>query len=404
MADIAEPFSDPIVSISTEASASLLDSSVVSVVTEPSRSHDRAPKRDSATRQKSKALARPVSKKDRPLSSLIWSNDYLSSPTNLHSYDPSLERRMRQGVTISSAALPQWHLDTGAREPGTVNSLRDRPLPLELEDYRKRKQALVKTVTRSPLLAFVDFSGRSGMDCLLVYHNAIRFELFSLYAISSSIEKRALDVNENDAMSFYSWLGLFGDLIRLYFCASERFLFSVVEDTCDMELREVLIRKERSQAKVQIVSELESLEGLKRRMEATPEKCKEVVPLLSNMVDTFSLNLLKYLDAEIEQIPAVLTSYFHEERINEMFKNIDNYILESTNGSLLHVLLSLGARRSAQDQKRWIRQHIHRVYRHKTKLQTSIVAQRSLQRFNDTHQRHVRGFMKAESEYAKIFS
>lgn len=400
-AEREESLSDPFVAISTDPFDAQISETITSVVTAPSRSNVKS---GEGSYQNFDALARPVSKKQRPLSSLIWSDDYDSSRSNLYSYDSTLEHKIRNGVSQTIAPPPRWHLDTGAREPGTLNSFRDRPLPAKMEEYRKRKQVLSAAVTRSPLLAFVEFSGRSGMDRLLLFHNAMRSELFSLYAISSSMEKRALDVNENDAESFYTWIGLFGDFVRLYFCASERYVFHTIESTCDMELKERLVRKNRCQAKLEIVFKLEALEGLKRRMNATSRNCSEVVQLLSKHVDSFALSLLQYLDAEIEQVPTILTSYFHEERILEMFQSIDDYILESANGQMLQVILSHGSHRDLKHQKRWLHQHIHRVYRHKTKLQTSVVTQKHLQRFYETHQRHVRGFLKAESEYAKLFA
>jgi hypothetical protein len=399
--------SNAFLSISTEGSPPEWAQSATSLVTDRSRSRaagSSGRRVASGERQQAEPLARAISRRERPLSSWIWSDEYLTQSSNPQSLDLAFERRIARGTTRLAPRPPPWGADGKAREPGTLDwKEQSLGLATDGEGARLRRTHLGRSVTRSPVLTFATLANTQGLDSLLVYHNAFRAELQSLYLIISSVEKRVHDLNESDIRSLYTWLGTFGDFLRLYFCAAERYVLNVIEDTCDMELREDMVSGERKRAKLRIVRWLEEMEALKRPMEAQPQTCSEVIPVLTGVADKLSMALLRYLNAEFEQLPSILSAYFHKPQLAAMFRQVDAHLLQSASGPLMHAMLSRGSAEKRGDQVRWLRRHVQRLYKHRTQLPSSVVAKRWSKRFLETHDSYARGFAQAESEYIRLY-
>jgi hypothetical protein len=402
--------SDTFVSVSTEGSAPAAEYSAISVVTEQHTEHvlsqdvrNNTTHLLSGQQSQSDPLARIVSKRERPLSSWLWSDEFMSQSSQPQSIDLIFERRISRGVTIMEASVPSWVSEGRGRQPGTLNSAKHpRSLETDGEGARLRRQHIRQAITRSPVLEFTHMASSIYANRLRVYHNALRSELQSLYIIVSSLEKRMLDVNENDIEALYAWLATFGDLIRVYFCASERHVLNIIEDASDSELRDGLCSTQRKREKLRIIKILEDIEAMKRPMVARPQSCENVLPALVVHIDKFSMALLRYINSEIEQIPTILTNYFHADQLLLMFRELDLQLLQCPSGHLLQAMLARGSSEKTTDQGRWLKHQIHALLGAK-RLRPPLEVQRWSRMFVNVHMKYVSGFAKAESEYKRLY-
>lgn len=350
-------------------------------------------------------LARVVSRHERPmLSSWIWSDDFNSQSSLPRSADFRFEKRILRGMTIVPGAPPAWFREPRGRQPGTLNLAKDsRALPLDGAGADLRRRHVKLSVTRSPVLAFTKLPVLESGGRIQLYHNALRGELRSLYTIVSSLGKRQFDLNERDVEAFYAWFALFGDFLRIYFSAGERHILNRIEDTADRELHDDMCSGPRKKRKLCIVRTLEEVESMKRPMQARPGACENVFPLLIDLVDKMSMSLLRYMNAELEQLPPILASYFHGSQLAEMFRQVDLQFLQSPSGPLLQVSLSRGSSERVADHTKWLKEHIQTLLG-VSRIRAPIDAQRWHKKYDEVHLKYVRGFAKAESEYKRLFN
>lgn len=349
-------------------------------------------------------LARVVSRHERPmLSSWIWSDDFGSQSSQPRSADLRFEKRILRGLTIFPGAAPAWFREPRGRQPGTLNLARDsRPLPLDVTGAEVRRKHVRMSVTRSPVLSFTNLPALESANRIQLYHNAIRAELRSLYTIASSLGKRQYDLNEKDVEAFYAWFALFGDFLRIYFTAGERHILNRIEDTADRELHNDMCSGPRKKKKLSIVRTLEEIESMKRPMQARPGACENVFPLLIDLIDKLSMSLLHYMNTELEQLPPILSSYFHASQLAEMYRQIDLQFLHSPSGALLQVTLSRGSSERVADHSKWLKEQFHGLLG-VSRIRAPIEAQRWQKKYDEVHLKYVRGFEKAESEYKRLF-
>lgn len=401
-------------SISTEPSAVNWEISKESLVSDPTRSRSQAAifasnaRTESSQQSKQDPLARAVSRRGRPLSSLLWTDEFLSQTSNTVSVDISFEQRLLRGTTRIPPVAPLWTNRTVVRAVGTLTDIRSpegrRKLAVSTEGEKLRVEHLRHAITASPVLTFTGVEDNSRGKHVYIYHNAIRAEVESLYTITSSLGKRKHDITNDDIVAFYSWLGVFGDFVRLYFCAFERFIINAIEQTSDMELYENMSSSKRKRSKLSIVRLFEEIEGLKRPMQVQVASRHEAISQAITLCDKLSMSLLKLIGDEIEQLPSLLTTYFHNHQIDEMFRQASEYLASNPSGSLLIVMLSVGSGIGSQARRAWLKRHVHHAKGQKAAVSATLVAQRWTRKFYETHTQYVRGFQKAENEYVRIFS
>lgn len=350
-------------------------------------------------------LARVVSKQERPmLSSWIWSDDFDSQSSQPRSLDFRFEKRILRGVTIFPGDAPAWFREPRGRQPGTLNLAKDpRPLSLDGTGAEMRRKHVRRSVTRSPVLTFTKLPLLESANRIQLYHNAIRAELRSLYTIASSLGKRQYDLNEKDVEAFYAWFALFGDFLRIYFSACEHHILNRIEDTADRELRNDMCSGPRKKKKMAIIRTLEEIESMKRPLQARPGACENVFPVLIDLIDNFSMSLLRYMNTEFEQVPAILASYFHASQLGNMYKQIDERMLRSPSGYLLQVTLSRGSSERVSDHNKWLKEQVQALLG-VSRIRAPIEAQRWQKKYDEVHLKYVRGFEKAEREYMHLFN
>lgn len=402
--------SSAFVTVSTDGSApdEQFSTNSVSVVTDHTPKHTVkvvASHEPSSSQTPGHPLARVVSKQERPiLSSWIWSDEFDSQSSQPRSLDNRFEKRILRGVTIVQGFPPAWFREPRGRQPGTLNLAKDSlPLSLDGGGAQMRRRHLKMAVTRSPVLAFTNLSLLERSNRIQVYHNAMRSELRSLYTITSSLGKRQYDLNESDVQAFYAWLALFGDFLRIYFSAGERYILNRIEDTADRELRDDMCSSARKKKKLSIVRTLEEIESMKRPMQARPGACENVFPVLIGLIDSLTMSLLHYMNSEFEQLPSVLASLFHTTQLQGMFRQVDLQMLQSASGPLLQVILSRGSSERSSDHGKWLKEHVQTLLG-VSRIRAPIEAQRWYKRYAEVHLKYVRGFEKAESEYKRLYN
>jgi hypothetical protein len=347
-------------------------------------------------------LARTVAPKDRPLTSWFWSDEFASAVSFSETVDTPFESRILRGLTNLGPPLPAWN----ARDPRVRGSLQtkrrprllvDRGIDIDLQRCRH-----IETIGAYwPTIELVEVDSKVAIDSMHVFHNAIRLELRDLQRVLTSMQTRLLDIDNNDTVSFYAWLDGFSDFLRLYFAASERFVLNVVEDASDMELRGEMGSRRRKSEKLRIVRMLEDIESLKRPMQAHPSMLQQLLPKLSEKVETFSKATNRCLATEAENLPSILLSYFHEQQIAEMFSSVKSRLLDGASGPVLVVLLSRGCGSDAATRKLWLKSHSQQVVRGKASARA--VVQRWTKLFVALHKEYVQAFLCAEQEYRSMY-
>jgi hypothetical protein len=350
---------------------------------------------------------RAVTRRERPLSTWLWSDAFYSNITNSSCVDWSFERRILRALANVAPPPPAWKVE-GGREYGRV-SARSRSTPLldsgpEVRLRRDRvarsKQSVPDKLRDYPATQ----SHVSSFELMTIFHESIRAELRNLYGIVSSLDTRIYDLNRDDLQSFFAWLGTFGDFLRLYFASSERFLVSEIEKVSDMELFEEMSRSARKRARLRIVTLLEDIEILERPMEVRLDSCQEFIPRIAELSRKVTSEVLRHLDAEMEQLPAILSCYFHPKQIHGIFMQMTFRMRQSAAGSVLMGILSTEVRKNSGFQTDWLagNQPLSIIKRFAGRGSTRL-ARRWTKSFADYHQDHVLGFTAAEAEYRELY-
>jgi hypothetical protein len=392
-------------SISTDGPLPLSPDHVASMISHPTRSEHETSvfvsRGNDGTQPE--LLARAVSAKDRPLSSWFWSDEFVSASTGANTVNLTFERRLLRGVTNMGPPPPSWSV----RNPRVRGSLRTKRRPrlfhecgIDIDARRRRQIGL--TVERAPFLGFASLGTLAASDSMHIFHNAVRAELRDLHRIVMSLETRLVDVDDEDIRSFYAWLDGFGDFLRLYLAASERFVISVAEDASDIEFCENMLGNRRRNDKVQIVRMLEGVENLKRPMQARPDRQQLLLAELRAKVDDLTMAIIRCLSTEAEQLPSVLSSHFHEQQITEMFSRVKARMLESASGPLLLVALSRGSGHDVETRKKWLKTQSQQLIRSKTSAKAAV--QKWTRTFLDIHKEYVLAFVSAKKEYVDMYT
>lgn len=345
-----------------------------------------------------------LSRRVRPISSWLWSEISADDGSQPSSTDIFFERRLCIGVSKVSPRPPAWLLEGGGRELGRLTPRkRTKPLLDIGSDAELRRVHLEHENTRPPTYSFISLGPNIATNSVQVYHNAICMELRNMGLIASSLRKRVYDVNRDDVTSFFAWLTAFGDFLRIYFAASEKYVISVAEFASDSALREQMATHERKSCKMGIITYLEGIENMKRVAEAQTEELVSIVRKLCRMTDIFAAKIVDYLNVEIEQLPSLLQAQFQEKQIESFFHNISVQMHQQTTASILHTILSHGAASDEPSQRKWLRHHAQQLHKNKIISGRFIKPQYWIRKYNRTHQEHVLGFVKAEGEYGEIF-
>jgi hypothetical protein len=351
---------------------------------------------------------RAVSRRERPVSTWLWSDAFFSNITNSSGVDWSFERRILRALANVAPLPPSWKLE-GGREYGRVSAqTRSTPLLDSGSAVLLRRSHIAGSGRRVPDMlrdSQVNKSHVSSFELMTVFHDSIRAELRNLYEIISSLDTRMYDINLDDIRSCFAWLRTFGDFIRLYFASSERFLVSEIENVGDMELIEEMSRSARKHARLRIVTLLEDIESLERPMQVRLDAFQDFIPKIADLSHNFTSKVLRHLDAEKEQLPAILSCYFHPKQIHNIFLQMTAHMHQCAAGSVLMGILATGMRKNPRFQIEWFAKNLPiSMMRKMTGRGGARLARRWTKSCTDCHQDHVLGFTAAEAEYRELYS
>jgi hypothetical protein len=353
------------------------------------------------------SFARAIARRERPISSWLWSDAFYSNVTNSTSVDWAFETKILQAVSNVAPQGPLWKAK-GGREYGRITP-RSRARPLcDAEPQACRRRDHVAMHGRSVPEILRDSSPTSfqlsPFEVPTIFHEAIRAELRSLHRILSSLETRMLDITSDDVQSFFAWIGPLGDFVRLYFASSERFLMGEIEAIADVQLREGMLPNRRKSSRLGIVKTFEGIERLKRPMQVHIESCAEFIPKLVELSDKLTTRILNHLDAETEQVPALLSSHFLPAQKAEVLGNMMHRMQQCSAGAVLMGILATGAGKNPGHQRDWLVQHQDvSMFKKLTGRWSARSADRWIRQCDSAHKSHAVGFLEAEAEYREFY-
>lgn len=263
-------------------------------------------------------------------STLTWSRDATSPDGSGFAQsvaDAEFEQTMLDGVTTLPSVAGH-----GPREFGTLRKEGD-ALPRGVEDVRRRQEHVEGRLVRAPVLR------RTKRQGLGVVRDGVVLELVDLYRMIGSIDVRRFDVGVEDVKALFAWFGLFENFVRVYFWVSEREVYAAsgVDDWGGLK---GIVGKKRKEEKMGIVRMGEKVGEMKRVM-VGGRRVGRFVGELIRRVDGFAMRLLRFLNAEVEEVGRKFEERF-EGREKVVWEGLVRSIRKKEGGKEMIVLMGRG--------------------------------------------------------------
>lgn len=269
-------------------------------------------------------------------------------------------------------------------------------LPRSVEDVRRRQEHVERRLVQMPVLLSDDIRTSSTLRFVSIVRNATLSELRDLYRIVSSLDARKFDIRAADVKAMFEWFATFENFVRLYLTISEKELY----DTTDIDewasLQGNISKTKRKAEKKRIIALCDKVEEMKRKMIAEHKSCLRHLQELHKRVDQFTMRLVRFLNEEVEQVPAHLERKFSPIVIENLFISMTREIRNAENGKDMVVLMARGTGANSLTMTSWVRAMCGSV----NKMTAAIW----IRKFIDRHVNYAVLFENAEQEYREMYN